>query len=60
MREAKRNLIQRLTVVLGLVLMISVGYVLDNGYWWPTSDVFILPGGLVWAFRMYYLERGKR
>lgn len=56
MKSAKKNLLQRVAVVIGVTLLIAVGYALDYGYWCPTSDVFILPGGLVWAIRMYYVE----
>lgn len=59
MRTAEKKLAQRLLIVFGIVFLIAIGYILDYGYWVPTSDVFILPGGLVWAFRMYYLERGE-
>lgn len=57
MSKANKNLMQRLAIVFGIVFLISAGFILDYGCWRPTSDVFILPGGMVWAFRMYYLER---
>ena len=57
MNRAMRNLLKRLAVVFGVVALIAVGYVIENGYWWPTSDVFVLAGGLVWAGRMYYEDR---
>lgn len=57
MSKANKNLMQRLMIVFGIVFLISIGFILDYGCWRPTSDVFILPGGMVWAFRMYYLER---
>lgn len=56
MNRAKAKLMQRLAIVFGIVFLISIGFILDYGCWRPTSDVFILPGGMVWAFRMYYLE----
>ena len=54
MSRPVKNLLQRIALVVGVALLIALGYVADYGYWWPTSDVFVLAGGLVWAGRKFY------
>lgn len=57
MSRPVKKLLQRLALVFAVVAAIAIGFVMENGYWWPTSDVFVLPGGLVWAGRMFYEDR---